>query len=150
MKDKTQLEFVGAEKIDPRDPRDLVEGDKFVGKTLRGVDSGQTPDWAQTEGVIVVPNPFPGHSKPTWFKARRATPDTEYKFEVTHINARKNRGVVEPIQSVDAGPTWLETARDEGVAWTGTPQTVRRPTHGDVMSEGDVRGDKNDLIDGRQ
>jgi hypothetical protein len=42
----------------------------------------------------------------------------------------------------------IENEREEGIEWEGTQQETQDPKHNEVSKEGDVRGDKNDLLGG--
>lgn len=108
-----------------------------------------------SDGISLAKNPFNG---PHWVFIEDAEPQTTYRLEITTssgsqvrataLGEGKDRDTVWRIQRESEAD--YSTNRKEPVEWDGTPQSRPDAKHAETMNEGDVRGDKNDLLDGDQ
>ncbi|MGB9966188.1 hypothetical protein [Halobacterium hubeiense] len=140
-------------------PRDKIDrpkaGDIFTIQTAtkRKMDH-QAPDYENAFGVPAE-NTFEG---PYWAFVKGGETDEELWVRLSGIRTSymQCQGLVE--RDWDEGYVYRPdentnkavrgSQRTEKIKWDGTPQSRIESNYSEIMNEGDIRGDKNDLLNG--
>lgn len=109
---------------------------------------GELPDKS-----AIAKNPFSGSH---WAFVQNAKPEKSYRVRVVQntgsrlslqtIEEADTNGVI--LRKVERVDNIEEHSRKETIEWEGTPQSRLDPKHNERMNQGDVTGDKNDLLGG--